>query len=92
MVRLSEALRAVPAQLTKHEYSYEDFGSWWTVLRIGGERWRLTFDRRERRLGLQRGTFSTAIPSWGEDVWSHSMAATDPSVSEIVEAIRKHAT
>jgi hypothetical protein len=54
MVSVSEHLKSAAAQILKHEYHYQTFGSWWTVFRRHGEKYRLIFDGRDTLLILQR--------------------------------------
>ncbi len=53
-MRLAYALKALPAQILEHEYSYESFGSWYLVFRHKGCVGRLVFDGHESELVLQK--------------------------------------
>ncbi|MGH8619338.1 MAG: hypothetical protein ACREUW_16745 [Burkholderiales bacterium] len=54
MVRLAQALKALPAQVLEQQYSYESFGSWCVTLRHRGNVSRLNYDGRDDRLSVCR--------------------------------------
>jgi hypothetical protein len=52
LAKLGQALKALPAQVLDHHYTYESFGSWSLVLRYQGRVGRVVYDGREDRLTL----------------------------------------
>jgi hypothetical protein len=86
MVRLAIALKALPAQVLDHSYSYESFGSWTTTLRLGGHPLRLLFDGKEREYRLEESTARRAPYSWNM-VWRAAASEVDHQC--IIEAVRK---
>jgi hypothetical protein len=65
MERLALALKALPAQLLEHQYSYESFGSWWVVLKHKGQAAQVAFDGRDGHLGLRRSADRKPPYSYG---------------------------
>jgi hypothetical protein len=54
MSRLGHALKALPAQILDHRYSYELFGSWCVVIRYKGKVAQFSYDGKENYLGVRR--------------------------------------
>jgi hypothetical protein len=50
IIRLSEILELLPAQLVAHDYNHETFGSWSVLIRRGGAWFNITFDGKDRIL------------------------------------------
>jgi len=69
MEELAEALRALPAQICDHSYSYESFGSWATVIRCKGVRLRLVFEGRDHEYRLERSPSRKPPDEWCETGW-----------------------
>jgi hypothetical protein len=65
MVGLAEELRTVPAQIVKHAYHHDAFGSWCTTVRHRGLLFRIVFDGKERRARLERET-AAKTDQWSE--------------------------
>jgi hypothetical protein len=87
MAELAEALKALPAQICSHEYSYETFGSWCTVVRCKRALLRLVFDGHDREYRLDRSS-PHKPDEWRETVW-HLPVGSDPSlpIAEVVRAM-----
>ena len=64
MAELARRLGALPAQVLEHQYSYRDFGSWWTQVQHKGTTFRIVFDGKERLLLLERASTSIAPGAW----------------------------
>lgn len=89
MCELATALKALPAQLHEHRYSYDAFGSWWVILRHKGIQHRLVFDGRDGRLELQCSSGDDLV-LWDKAVWEFSLApGHELPVAEIAAAIRQ---
>jgi hypothetical protein len=54
MLALSKMLKALPAQVLEHHYSYQSFGSWQATIRCKGIGYRLSFDGKEGLIALER--------------------------------------
>jgi hypothetical protein len=52
--RLAIALKDLPAQILEHQYFYESFGSWHSVIRYKGRVYQLTYDGRDRYMSLRQ--------------------------------------
>lgn len=66
MVRLAEHFKMVPAQLLEHSYSYQSFGSWWSLLLVNGQPVRIVFDGREGVMIVERSSTRKAPYDWSE--------------------------
>ena len=53
MSKLGQALKALPAQILEHSYSYESFGSWSLVFRYKGQVHQIIYDDRDDHVGLR---------------------------------------
>jgi hypothetical protein len=79
----------MPAQVLEHSYTYESFGSWWSIVRFKGIPYRIVLDGRDRELVVER-SFSPRPPY----DWSviHSVrldgAAPDDFGQRVVEILR----
>jgi hypothetical protein len=89
MVDLTERLKTLPAQLLEHGYSYESFGSWWSIIRIGGVPLRIVFDGRDGELVVERSVSKKPPYSW-EQVSRRTIdaAARDALGTELVDVLR----
>lgn len=89
MGRLATELKALPAQVLEHGYSYESFGSWWTVIRFKGVPFRLSFDGHDGELVLERSASRKPPYNWGDAMWRKSGGAEGAlEVVELIDAIR----
>jgi hypothetical protein len=92
MTRLAIRLKAVPAQVLEHTYSYDSFGSWTITLRCMGRALRFTFDGRHRECVLER-TGNRQPPYAWSPVWRRASSPDeDLSGQDVVEAIERAAT
>jgi hypothetical protein len=66
MARLVKALGGLAAQMLEHGYSYESFGSWWSIFRFKGIPFRVGFDGRDREVGIERSKGLKAPYEWSE--------------------------
>lgn len=88
MGRFATALKALPAQVLDHSYSYESFGSWTVTIRYKGWPLRLVFDGRDQEFCLERSTGHKPPYVWSL-VWRGSGATVmDPCDEPIIRAIR----
>jgi hypothetical protein len=93
MAEFASALRALPAQVLEHNYSYEAFGSWSVVLRYQGVPLRVVFDGKERHVSVQRSPSSRAPYEWEDPTWDRAVGPEDGSLwQDLVEAVRTSAT
>jgi hypothetical protein len=65
MVGLAKELQTLPAQIVKHAYHHDAFGSWCTTVRRRGLLFRIVFDGKERRVRLDRET-APKTDQWAE--------------------------
>jgi hypothetical protein len=56
MAAFASALKALPAQMTRHLYEYEAFGSWECVLRFHDETLRVVHDGRDSVIVVQKSS------------------------------------
>ena len=54
MTKVANYLRSEQVQMLEHEYRYKTFGSWWFVIQIRGENFRIVCDGRDGILRLDR--------------------------------------
>ena len=88
MVQLATGLKAMPAQVLEHTYSYESFGSWAMIIRYRGQPFRILFDGKEHEYLLERSTSREQPYRWQRLSWHKHVSPTDEiSVPEIVSAI-----
>jgi hypothetical protein len=86
--RLAAGLKAVPAHVLEHTYSYESFGSWAMTIRCRGQAFRVVFDGKEHEYLLERSTSRERPYRWQRLPWQKRVSPTDDiCVSEIVSAI-----
>jgi hypothetical protein len=91
VLRLAQALKAMPAQILEYNYAYEAFGSWYLVVRYKGVVSRLVFDGRDRHLALQKSANGKAPYEYGLDTpvesgsWSDAFDVT--TIASICRAI-----
>ena len=52
MTRVANHLNSVEIQMLEQEYHYTTFGSWWFVIQIKGENFRILWDGRDEVLML----------------------------------------
>ena len=88
LLRLSEALKELPAQIMEHEYDYESFGFWSTIVRYKGIRFRIIYDGKEGCYEIQRSTSRKSPDIWINTPWRFCGTSTEElPVSKIVETI-----
>jgi hypothetical protein len=88
MGRLAVGLKAMPAQVLEHTYSYASFGSWAMIIRYRGQPFRVVFDGKESEYLLERSTSREHPYRWQRLSWKkHVAPAEDICVPEIVSAI-----
>jgi hypothetical protein len=88
MGRLAAGLKAMPAQVLEHIYSYESFGSWAVIIRYRGQPFRVVFDGKENEYLLERSTSRELPYRWQCLSWQKRVSpAEDICVPEIVSAI-----
>ena len=87
MGRLAHALKALPAQVLDHNYSYEHFGSWYVVVRHKGTVSQLSFDGRDNHLGLRRSTDRKPPYQYGEEETVETGAGVDALEVAVIERI-----
>jgi hypothetical protein len=84
MGEFAVALKAVPAQILRHEYFYEGFGSWVTIVRIHGKKYQFTYDGRDRTYTLEAYS-DPPLSSNNRVLWQHS--AADSKIVPIADMI-----
>jgi hypothetical protein len=84
---LAGALTAVPAEIVEHHYSETDFGSWWTLIRCRGQRFRLVFDGRDRAYRLEHDSNSEFGTTWNA-LWEQVNASEHAVRDAVVEVLR----
>ena len=87
MDRFATLLKALPAQVLDHGYSYLSFGSWSMTIRCKGWPLRVTFDGREREYRLEKSATPGAPYSWSS-VWNSTDLSENAATSAIIDAIR----
>lgn len=85
--RLAQSLKALPAQVLEHDYSYELFGSWHVVIRHNGVVSRLVFDGRDNHLALQQSADRKAPYQYGAEHAVESGTHVDVFDAEVIEKI-----
>jgi len=90
MGRLAAALKALPAQVVEHTYSYDSFGSWAMTLRHRGQPLRLVFDGREQEYLLEQSMSPKHPYRWKLLPWrKRASPAEEICVPEIISAIER---
>lgn len=94
MAEFASALKALPAQILQHDYSYEAFGSWSMAVRYQGIPLRVVFDGRERYVSVQRSTSRKAPYTWEAPAWELAVGPEEDGslLRVLVEAVRTCAT
>lgn len=88
MEGIAGALQSLPAQICSHLYSYESFGSWWTIVLCKGVRLRIVFDGRDCEYRLERSTSRQSPEEWCETGWRRTADSdAGPPVVEIARAV-----
>lgn len=88
MSRFTTILKALPAQVLDHAYSYESFGSWTVTIRYKGAPLRLVFDGRDNAYTLDRSASQKPPYLWAQ-VWRQMGAAVAGACDDqIIDAIR----
>ena len=87
MCRLAHALKALPAQILDHNYSYESFGSWYVVVRYKGVVSQLIFDGRDNHLGLRRSADRKPPYQYGVEQTIESGAGVDALEIAVIEKV-----
>lgn len=89
LAEIAAELKALPAQVLDHGYSYQSFGSWSTVMRYRGILIRVLFDGKEGELRLQRSASVKPPYDWADASWRRAVdSAADIPVRELLDAIR----
>ena len=93
MAEFTSALKALPAEVLGHAYSYEAFGSWSMVVRCQGVPLRIAFDGKDRRISTQRSTTPKAPYLWEAPMSEQMVDPEDRNLLGIlVAAVRTGAT
>jgi hypothetical protein len=79
-------LACLPAQLLEHHYHPASFGSWWLLVRYGGQQYRVVFDGKESVHRVERVVDER--PLRVTPVWE-KVADSSDFASEIVHAIQR---
>ncbi len=88
MSRFTAVLKALPAQILDHSYSYESFGSWAVSFRYKGRSLRLVFDGRDNAYSLACSASRKPPHSWTV-VWRRpGEEVASPYDERIIDAIR----
>jgi hypothetical protein len=53
LFEIAKRMKGMSAQILRHEYHYESFGSWWFTFRRHGELHRLLYDGKEFMLTVE---------------------------------------
>ena len=69
MKDLATELKAISAQILRHGYSYQGFGSWWMTIDYRNEVFRLVFDGRDDMYSLEKASEREEPHQWLEAVW-----------------------
>ena len=91
MSRLGRALKELPAQILRHEYHGEAFGSWLLTFRYRGSVAELAFDGKDDLLQLRRS--ADRHPPYGFGPWKDVSVVggvatlDDAAVQQIVSAV-----
>lgn len=89
MKELALGLKALPAQVLDHKYSYESFGSWSLLFRYKGRPFRIVFDGKEEKCALERGVGRKAPYDWQCTLWEKNCATFDLlSVADLIAVVR----
>jgi hypothetical protein len=90
MARLAATLKALPAQVLEHTYSYESFGSWAMIVKHRGQLLRLVFDGKEQEYLLEQSTSPKHPYRWQRLPWhKRATPVEDICVLEIIGAIKR---
>ena len=85
---LAVELKSVDAQVLRHAYSYEGFGSWWMTIEHEGEVFRLVFDGRDDLYSIEQATTRKEPYQWREPVWCLSGTTHELPLSAILLVLR----
>ena len=86
MQDLAVALKTVTAQVLRHEYSYESFGSWLTVIRRRGKKYQFTFDGRDQ-LYTMEACSDNQLSSQQRLLWKYSGNSEVIPITEMIDAL-----
>ena len=87
MKDLAVELKAISAQLLRHVYSYEGFGSWWATIEHNNKILRLLFDGRDGVYCLEPAIDPKEPYQWGETTWQLPGSVHAFPIAEISAAI-----
>ena len=83
---LATTLGAVRAQVLRHEYSYEAFGSWSTMVRYKGRNYQFSFDGRDELYSVD-AVSETDIPHGSHTLFQQTGRSGDIPIAGMVSAI-----
>ena len=88
MQDLAVALRTVTAQILRHEYYYESFGSWLTVIRRRGKKYQFTFDGRDQLYTMEASS-DNQPSSQNRLLWKYSANSETIPIAVLIYALVK---
>jgi hypothetical protein len=87
MVELTVALKALPAQVLQHEYSFENFGSWFLVLRHAGKVFRFGFNGRDGLYSVEVSSNRGSPYHWSGAIWEREGQLQGVPVAELIDQV-----
>jgi hypothetical protein len=84
---LAIELKAIRAQILRHAYSYQAFGSWWMTIDHKTEVFRLVFDGREDMYSLERAPEREEPHQWPAPMWQLAGTAHELPIPAILAAL-----
>jgi hypothetical protein len=88
MAEFASALKALPAQVLEHDYSYEAFGSWSMAVRYRGVPLRVVFDGKDGHVSVQRSASRNAPYVWEAPTWEQAVGPDALRLRDLVEVVR----
>lgn len=98
MSEIAKRMKGMSAQILRHEYNYESFGSWWFTFRWHGDLHRVLYDGKEFTLtvetAVERQKSTQHFPDADGEFWKEisSVPITDqkkPTVEQVVTLLEQ---
>jgi hypothetical protein len=81
-------LKAMPAQVLEHHYSYESFGSWFLVFRYRGRPFRIVFDGKEQLCVVEESVTQKAPYRWERTIWQKNGESDLVPLADLIITVR----
>lgn len=99
MEQIADRLRDISAELLRHEYLYESFGSWLFNFERNGKIFRITLDGRDYLLGLEKAAVITDsgiknsanwVKEWEDVAHKFVLRGSDNIADEVITIIQEN--